>query len=51
MGNYQNPYESQVVQQTLRDVGSQALNAQNMLGAQATAAGAFGGSRHGIAGS
>ena len=49
MGNYQNPYESQVVQQTLRDVGSQALNAQNMLGAQATAANAFGGSRHGIA--
>ena len=49
MGNYQNPYERQVVQQTLRDVGSQALNAQNMLGAQATAANAFGGSRHGIA--
>ena len=49
MANYQNPYENQVVQQTLRDVGSQALNAQNMLGAQATAANAFGGSRHGIA--
>ena len=49
MGNYQNPYENQVVQQTLRDVGSQALNAQNMLGAQASAANAFGGSRHGIA--
>ena len=49
MGNYQNPYENQVVQQSLRDVGSQALNAQNMLGAQASAANAFGGSRHGIA--
>jgi len=49
MANYQNPFENQVVQQTLRDVGSQALNAQNMLGSQATAANAFGGSRHGIA--
>ena len=49
IGNYQNPYESQVVGQTLRDVGQQALKAQNALGAQASAAGAFGGSRHGIA--
>ena len=47
--NLMNPYESQVVQQTLRDVGQQALKAQNVLGAQAEAAGAFGGSRHGIA--
>jgi len=47
--NLMNPYENQVVQQTLRDVGQQALSAQNTLGAQAQAAGAFGGSRHGIA--
>jgi len=44
-----NPYENQVVQATMRDVGQQALQAQNTLGAQAQAAGAFGGSRHGIA--
>ena len=47
--NMMNPYENQVVQQTLRDVGQQALKAQNVLGAQAQSAGAFGGSRHGIA--
>jgi len=44
-----NPYENQVVQATMRDVGQQALKAQNVLGAQAQQAGAFGGSRHGIA--
>jgi len=49
MANYQNPYEDQVVQASMRDIGNQGLKAQNMLGAQAQAAGAFGGSRHGIA--
>lgn len=44
-----NPYENQVVQAAMRDVGQQALKAQNVLGAQAQQAGAFGGSRHGIA--
>ena len=47
--NLMNPYENQVVQATMRDVGQQALKAQNVLGAQAQQAGAYGGSRHGIA--
>lgn len=49
MGNYTNPYESQVVQAALRDVGGQAQQGFNQLDAQASQAGAFGGSRHGIA--
>lgn len=49
MSTYQNPYEDQVVQQSMRDIGNQGLQMQNQLSAQAGAAGAFGGSRHGIA--
>lgn len=49
MGAYQNPYESQVVEQTLRDVGGAARVGLNELGAQATQSRAFGGSRHGVA--
>ena len=49
MGAYANPYETQVVQQSLADVGRQAQMGFNQLGAQAQQAGAFGGSRHGIA--
>lgn len=49
MAAYQNPYESQVVQQSLRDVGAAAQTGLGQLGARATQAGAFGGSRHGIA--
>ena len=49
MSAYQNPYEYQVVQASMRDIGNQGLKMQNTLGAQAQAAGAFGGSRHGIA--
>lgn len=49
MAAYQNPYESQVVQQSLRDVGSAAQMGLGQLGARAEQAGAFGGSRHGIA--
>jgi len=49
MAAYQNPYESQVVQASLRDVGSAAQMGLGQLGARATQAGAFGGSRHGIA--
>lgn len=49
MAAYQNPYEDQVVQASMRDIGNKGLQMQNTLGAQATAAGAFGGSRHGIA--
>ena len=46
---YTNPYESQVVQQSLGDLERSRLMAQNVGGAQAGAANAFGGSRHGIA--
>lgn len=46
---YQNPYEQAVVDKTLRDVGGAAQMGLNTLGAQASAAGAFGGSRHGVA--
>jgi len=49
MAAYQNPYESQVVQASLRDVGSAAQMGLGQLGARAEQAGAFGGSRHGIA--
>lgn len=49
MATYQNPYEDQVVQQSMRDIGNRGLDLQNQLAAQAGAAGAFGGSRHGIA--
>lgn len=44
-----NPYQQAVVDKTLRDVGSAAQLGMNQLGAQATAAGAYGGSRHGVA--
>ena len=49
MGAYQNPYETQVVNQTLRDIGTQAAMGRQNLAAQAERASAFGGSRHGIA--
>ena len=49
MGSYTNPYENQVVQATLRDIGGAQQQAMNQIGQQASAAGAFGGSRHGIA--
>ena len=47
--NYMNPYENQVVQQSLNDLERSRLMAQNVGGAQAGAANAFGGSRQGIA--
>tara|TARA_R110000782_G_scaffold45483_1_gene101015 strand:+ start:569 stop:1570 length:1002 start_codon:yes stop_codon:yes gene_type:complete len=46
---YTNPYENQVVQQTLTDLGGAQEQQLNQMGANATAAGAFGGSRHGVA--
>jgi hypothetical protein len=49
LGAYTNPYESQVVQQSLRDLGGAQEKSLNQMGAQASAAGAFGGSRQGIA--
>ena len=49
LGAYTNPYESQVVQQSLGDLERSRQMQQNLGGAQATSARAFGGSRHGIA--
>lgn len=49
ISNFQNPYESQVVQQTLADIGQAQDISLNQMGAQAQAANAFGGSRHGVA--
>ena len=46
---YTNPYENQVVQQSLGDLERSRQMQQNVGGAQASASGAFGGSRHGIA--
>ena len=46
---YTNPYENQVVQQSMDDIERQRLMSQNVGAAQAGAANAFGGSRHGVA--
>ena len=44
-----NPYEQQVVQQTMQDIATEGQKAQQQLGGQAVGAGAFGGSRFGVA--
>ena len=49
LGAYTNPYEDQVVQRTLSDLNAAQEKSLNQMGAQATAAKAFGGSRQGIA--
>ena len=49
MAAYENPYQQQVIDATLRDIGGAQQQAMNTLGAQARQASAFGGSRHGIA--
>jgi hypothetical protein len=46
---YTNPYESQVVQQSMSDMERARKIQQMQQGAKMSAAGAFGGSRHGIA--
>ena len=46
---YMSPYTSEVIDRTQQDIARQQQMAQSQLGAQATAAGAFGGSRHGVA--
>jgi hypothetical protein len=46
---YMNPYTQQVIENTARDIGSQQQRAMAQLGAQASAARAFGGSRQGVA--
>ncbi len=47
--NMMNPYQQQVVDATIRDVGNAAQMGLNQIGSQAQGAGAFGGSRQGIA--
>jgi len=49
LGQYTNPYEDQVVQQSLADLERTRLMTQNTGGAYAGNANAFGGSRHGVA--
>lgn len=49
IGQFMNPYTSEVIGRTGMDIARQAAMQQNALGAQATRAGAFGGSRHGVA--
>lgn len=46
---YMSPYTSEVIDRTQQDIMRQQQMSQNQLGAQATQAGAFGGSRHGVA--
>lgn len=46
---YANPFEQQVIGGLQNDAFSQYQKMNNQLGAEATAAGAFGGSRHGVA--
>lgn len=49
LSTYQNPYTQQVIDANTADIMRGARMGLNALGAQATQAGAFGGSRHGVA--
>jgi hypothetical protein len=49
INTYMNPYTQQVIDRTQGDIARQQEMAMNQLGAQASQAGAFGGSRHGVA--
>ena len=49
VGAYMNPYNDAVINRTQQDIARQQQMATNQLDAQASAAGAFGGSRHGVA--
>ena len=46
---FMNPFENQVVQQTMQDIATQGQKAQAGLGGSGVASGAFGGSRFGVA--
>ena len=46
---FMNPFEDQVVQQTMQDIARQGQKAQQRLAGQGVASGAFGGSRFGVA--
>lgn len=49
VAQFMNPFEQAVVQQSMQDIARSGLQQQNQLAAQAVGAGAFGGSRQGIA--
>lgn len=49
VGQFMNPYQRMVTGQTMQDLERQRQMQQNQIGASATQAGAFGGSRHGVA--
>ena len=49
MANYQNPFTQQVIDTSMADLERQRQMQMSQMGAQATAARAFGGSRHGVA--
>ena len=49
IGQFFNPFTQAVTNTTLRNLGSAQQQAMNQIGQQASAAGAFGGSRHGVA--
>lgn len=49
IGQYMSPYTQQVIERGEADIARQREQALNQLGASATAAGAFGGSRQGLA--
>ena len=48
-GAYMNPYQQNVIGGLVKQAGTNYQNAANALGTEATRAGAFGGSRHGVA--
>jgi len=45
---FQNPFEQQVIQNTIRDLNTQAQGLQSDIGSQASAAGGFGGQRQAL---
>ncbi|MEL0016504.1 MAG: hypothetical protein VW715_14880 [Rhodospirillales bacterium] len=49
VGAFMNPYQQAVIERTQQDIERQRQMAENRLAAQASAAGAFGGSRQGVA--
>lgn len=49
IGQFMNPYTNMVTGQTVNAMDRSRQMAQNQIGTQATAAGAYGGSRHGVA--
>lgn len=49
INQFMNPFTQQVTNRAMADIGTAQQMAQNQLGAQAQAARAFGGSRHGVA--